>query len=580
MPIDFCYQAHAGQQAIHDASDVRFRTVCTGRRFGKTLCLAAELLYAGMFRRGGDYGWIAPTYNVAERGIEAFRTIADGFVRVVGRMPTRVEFEAAAGPVKVWFLSADNPDNIRGYGFQGIVVDEAAMISPDVWHYVLRPTIAQTLGWAVFVSTPKGHNWFFDMFTRGLDPEEPDYCSFSFPSSQSPFFPKSEWEDAKRTLPEDVFRQEYEAEFLEDSAGVFRGIDRCLIPWELLTTDDAASGGELNHEWTRINTNRDKASGKSGVIPAGSAARDSATAGLNGEGKEKNHGLNGSHGLMLRGAGKVRNWVIGCDVAKHTDFTVLIAMDAETGRCYGMERFNQLDWPIQKERILGFCQRYPGRLILDATGIGDPIYDDLKRVWSDIEGFKLTSGSKTELIQRLIVAVEQRRVAWPGKVSRRVAEGAEGDAASGSLNHELTRMDTNKDKAFPRKLSHAGGQAGDVGVIRSAVAQANSVHGASNGMGIATSGETWGILTNEMKRYEYEISAAGRISYNAPSGYHDDCVMALALANHGRWETGNCGRMLPLRNPAIAVRQEGRPMEGRRRRTLGLGMRRSRVLMG
>jgi hypothetical protein len=112
--VDFLYRAHSGQQAIHDASDVRFRTVCTGRRFGKTLCLAAELLYAGMMRRGGDYGWIAPTYNVAERGIEAFRTIADGAVRVVGRMPTRVEFTGRKGPVKVWFLSADNPDNIRG----------------------------------------------------------------------------------------------------------------------------------------------------------------------------------------------------------------------------------------------------------------------------------------------------------------------------------------------------------------------------------------------------------------------------------------------------------------------------------
>jgi hypothetical protein len=87
----------------------------------------------------------------------------------------------------------------------------------------------------------------------------------------------------------------------------------------------------------------------------------------------------------------------------------------------------------------------------------------------------------------------------------------------------------------------------------------------------------WEILANEMKRYEYEISSTGRISYNAPSGYHDDCVIALALANHGRWETGNCGRMLPLRNPAIAGKQDGRPAEGRRR-GLGLGRKRSRSL--
>ena len=49
-----------------------------------------------------------------------------------------------------------------------------------------------------------------------------------------------------------------------------------------------------------------------------------------------------------------------------------------------------------------------------------------------------------------------------------------------------------------------------------------------------------------MKRYEYEISAAGHISYNAPAGYHDDCVIALALANQGRWEMSNAGMMLRI----------------------------------
>ncbi len=424
--MTFNYSPHPAQRKIHEARTARFRTVCTGRRFGKTLCLAAELLDRGGCESGGEYGWVAPTYNVAERGIEAFRAIAEGFVRIVGRMPTRVEFEGNAGPVKVWFLSADNPDNIRGYGFQGLVVDEAAMIPQDVWQYVLRPTISQTLGWAVFVSTPKGRNWFYDLYTRGLDGLEPDYASLSFPSDASPYFPESEWADAQRTLPSDVFRQEYMAEFLEDSAGVFRNVDGCLIR-EHATTKD-----------TKIT--------------------------------------------------KVRNMVIGCDVAKHTDFTVLIAMDERTGDCHAIDRFNHLDWPVQKDRILSFVRRYRGRLIMDATGVGDPIYDDLKRVYADVEGFKLTPSSKTELIQRLIVAVEQRRVSWP---------------------------------------------------------------------------QEWDILTSEMKRYEYAISPSGVISYNAPAGYHDDCVIALALANHRRWESENVGRMLPV-GTGGADRVRGTSSRGRR----------------
>ena len=224
---------------------------------------------------------MAPTYNVAQRGVEAFRVIGEGKITVSGVAPCRVDVPGLAGrpPSRIWFLSADNPDSIRGFGFRGLVVDEAASIPVDVWHYVLRPTISQTLGWAVLISTPKGRNWFYDMFTRGRDPAEKQYKSFRFPSNASPYFPQKEWEEAQRTLPEDVFRQEYMAEFMEDSAGVFRNIDACLIP---KTEPRMSTDG---HGWERI-----------------------------------------------------RNVVVGCDVAKHTDWTVLIAMDAETGRCFAMER--------------------------------------------------------------------------------------------------------------------------------------------------------------------------------------------------------------------------------------------------
>jgi hypothetical protein len=407
MAFPLRYNPHAGQLAIHNARNRRFRVVCTGRRFGKTLCLAGELLDRGG-DVPGDYGWIAPTYNVAERGREAFMQAAEeGRPRFVGRAPARVEFDCRnGGRSRVWFLSADNPENIRGYGFCGLVIDEAALVPLDVWNYILRPTIAQTKGWAVFISTPKGRNWFYDMFTRGEDPSESDYESFKFPSIASPYFPASEWEDAQRTLPSDVFRQEYEAEFLEDSAGVFRKVSSCLFPESALTRDDRA--------------------------------------------------------------GPV---VIGCDVAKHTDFTVLIAMNSRDGRCLEMARFNQLDWPVQKDRILAFARKWRGRLILDATGAGDPIYDDLARRYGNIEPFKFTSVSKVELIQRLIVAIEQQEITWPGE---------------------------------------------------------------------------WSILTNELHRYEYKISARGHLSYSAPAGFHDDCVIALALANHRRWQTESCGPMLPI----------------------------------
>ena len=125
MGVPVYYIPHPAQAAIHRARVKRFRTVCTGRRFGKTYCLAAEILDRGGGEKAGEYGWVAPTYNVAERGIEAFRAIAGDVIRVVGRTPSRIELRTTIGLMRVWFLSADNPDSIRGFGFLGLVIDDS-----------------------------------------------------------------------------------------------------------------------------------------------------------------------------------------------------------------------------------------------------------------------------------------------------------------------------------------------------------------------------------------------------------------------------------------------------------------------
>ncbi len=151
-----------------------------------------------------------------------------------------------------------------------------------------------------------------------------------------------------------------------------------------------------------------------------------------------------------------------------------------------MERFNQLDWPLQKERIAGFVKRWNALLVMDATGVGDPVYDDLRRVLPRVEGFKITAQSKRELVQGLMVAVEQRRVGWPA-ASQGVVRSEE-LGVGGTLNAQRSTLNAEV-KSWP-----------------------------------------WEVLTTEMRRYEYEIGPTGQISYAAPSGYHDDCVMALALA--------------------------------------------------
>ena len=88
-------------------------------------------------------------------------------------------------------------------------------------------------------------------------------------------------------------------------------------------------------------------------------------------------------------------------------------MDRRTGVCLKMERFNQLEWPVQKERIVDFWRKNNGLLVPDGTGVGDAIVDDLKLIIPNIAPLKFTSASKTQLIQRLIVAIEQKQISWP-----------------------------------------------------------------------------------------------------------------------------------------------------------------------
>lgn len=120
-------------------------------------------------------------------------------------------------------------DNLRGAGIDYAVLDEAAYMHPDVWAEVVRPMLLESKGGALFLSTPRGKNWFWHLYNLGLDPYEPKWQSFHFESWVNPLVAKSEIEDIRRTTSDRTFREEYQAEFLEDSGAVFRGLDSASI---------------------------------------------------------------------------------------------------------------------------------------------------------------------------------------------------------------------------------------------------------------------------------------------------------------------------------------------------------------
>lgn len=120
--------------------------------------------------------------------------------------------------------STHNPDLLRGAGLDIAILDEAAFMEPRVWSEVVRPMLMDRRGRALFLSTPYGRNWFWEVYKIGLDPEETEWQAFHFTSWENPIIPKEEFDEIWRTTSERVWNEEYAAQFVEDAGQVFRGI--------------------------------------------------------------------------------------------------------------------------------------------------------------------------------------------------------------------------------------------------------------------------------------------------------------------------------------------------------------------
>ncbi len=109
-----------------------------------------------------------------------------------------------------------------------------------------------------------------------------------------------------------------------------------------------------------------------------------------------------------------RFYIIGIDLARTVDFTVLSVIDTVTRQVVAFERIHDVSWTEQKIRIQELAIKYNNALcILDSTGLGDPIYEDLLNAGVSVDGFKFTNDTKCKLIENLAIATEQRLITWP-----------------------------------------------------------------------------------------------------------------------------------------------------------------------
>lgn len=215
---------HPGQQQIIDEAR-RFNVLACGRRFGKTK-LGIDLIIDKALD-GYPVGWFSPTYRmlgeVWKEIVETTRPIQTR----VAKQEHRIEL-LTGGVIDCWSLDA--ADSVRGRKYARVIIDEAAMVPDlgDSWQAAIRPTLTDYTGDAFLLSTPKGVNFFHECYSRGIDPAQPDWNGWHAPTTANPYIDPAEVEAARLELPEQIFRQEYLAEFLQNEGAVFRNIDACL----------------------------------------------------------------------------------------------------------------------------------------------------------------------------------------------------------------------------------------------------------------------------------------------------------------------------------------------------------------
>jgi len=212
-----------GQRSVADAEQ-RFRVIIAGRRWGKTYLATREL---ARFSRWPDRRcwYIAPSYRMAKQIVWdplKYRLMDLNWVSRVNESDLTIDLVNGS---KISLRGADNRDSLRGVGLDFIVMDEFAYMDERVWTEVLRPTLSDKTGHAMFISTPVGKsNWAYDLFTSPQQDAE-NWQSWQFTSLQGGRITAEEIEQARRDLDERTFRQEYEATFESYAGRIYYAFD-------------------------------------------------------------------------------------------------------------------------------------------------------------------------------------------------------------------------------------------------------------------------------------------------------------------------------------------------------------------
>ena len=198
-------------------TDDLFGVVSAPRGSGKTLLAINLMLYWLLQKPNRKGGWIAPVYQQSKQVMDQIVTNAGDTIDSSNRMEGTINFINGS---TLKFLSSDSPDNIRGFRFTHLILDECAFIKENALQTAILPTLNPLGKKCLMISTPKGKNHFFQWYNKK------EVVSMSFPLTECPYVSEVLVEEARRSLPPDIFKQEFLADFVDSGNDVFTGVEK------------------------------------------------------------------------------------------------------------------------------------------------------------------------------------------------------------------------------------------------------------------------------------------------------------------------------------------------------------------
>lgn len=204
--------------------DSRFRVLITGRRFGKTYLAINEL--AKFASQPNKKVWyVAPSYRQAKAicwGVLKEKMLQHKWVKSINHSDLTITLKNNS---QITLRGSDNENSLRGVGLHFLVMDEFADTSKETWYEVLRPTLSDTKGYALFCGSPRGFgNWSYELYKMGETNK--DWKSFQYTTLEGEQVSEDEIEQAKQDLDLRTFQQEYEATFVNYSGMIYYNFSR------------------------------------------------------------------------------------------------------------------------------------------------------------------------------------------------------------------------------------------------------------------------------------------------------------------------------------------------------------------